>query len=122
MLTQSDSHKSEPLALAPEAEPPATITRLHFTSASERQASHGSHLGRLGAIAKLSGQGVQNMTESPDYEARASQADGFAEVAHSAAAAQEWRQIAAEYRLLAEHVAVEVADQTREEQYIGFSA
>jgi len=62
------------------------------------------------------------MTETSDYEARASQADGFAEVAHSATAAREWRQIAAEYRLLAECVAAEASDTAREEHYIGFSA
>jgi hypothetical protein len=62
------------------------------------------------------------MDEVPDYEARASQADGFAETAQSASAAQEWRHIAAGYRLLAEFVAVEFSEQKQNDQYIGFSA
>ena len=62
------------------------------------------------------------MAELPDYEARASQADGFAETAQSAKAAQEWRHIAAGYRLLADFVAGEISEQKQEDQYIGFSA
>ena len=62
------------------------------------------------------------MAELPDYEARASQADGFAETAQSAKAAQEWRHIAAGYRLLADFVAIEISDQQRDDHYIGFSA
>jgi hypothetical protein len=62
------------------------------------------------------------MSELTDYEARASQADGFADAARSAEVAQEWRQIAAEYRLLADFTAVESSGPQPDEPLIGFSA
>ncbi len=63
------------------------------------------------------------MTDLPDYEARAAEADRLAESAVSCPMAQGWRDIATGYRLLAQFVAAsQSSSEGTDDRYVGFSA
>ena len=62
------------------------------------------------------------MDSLPDYEIRAVEADRLAEAAKSMALAQEWRDIAKGYRLLAGYVAALPEAEPADGRPIGFSA
>jgi hypothetical protein len=62
------------------------------------------------------------MDSLPDYEIRAAEADRLAEAAKNVALAQEWRDIAEGYRLLAGLVATRPEAEPTDGGPIGFSA
>ena len=62
------------------------------------------------------------MDSLPDYEIRAAEADRLAEAAKNVALAQEWRDIAEGYRLLAGLVAARPEAEPTDGAPIGFSA
>jgi hypothetical protein len=62
------------------------------------------------------------MDSLPDYETRAAEADRLAEAAKNMALAQEWRDIAEGYRLLAGLAATRPEAEPNDGGPIGFSA